>query len=113
MVFHMMQTDSEIWPDEIFQVLNAHCIKQVVYVPDSGHAHLIQRCRESSEINAIALTTEEEGIALLAGVLTFAVDDGSRLKDTVEAATRMAFEGPAATAVLISQQIMGAKTFGK
>ena len=49
----------------------------------------------------------------LAGVLTFAVDDSRRLKDTVEAAARMAFEGPAATAVLISQQIMGAKTFGK
>ena len=49
----------------------------------------------------------------LAGVLTFDVDDRSLLKDTVEAAARMTFEGPAATAVLISQQIMGAKTFGK
>jgi hypothetical protein len=49
----------------------------------------------------------------LAGVLTFAVSDSSRLQDAVEAAARMAFEGPTATAVLISQQIMGAKTFGK
>jgi hypothetical protein len=46
-------------------------------------------------------------------VLTFAVDHSSRLRDTVEAAARMAFEGPSAAAVLISQQITGAKTFGK
>jgi sulfopyruvate decarboxylase TPP-binding subunit len=49
----------------------------------------------------------------LAGVLTFPVDNRNRLKETVEVAANMAFEGPAATAVLISQRILGAKTFGK
>ena len=49
----------------------------------------------------------------LAGVMTFTVDDGRRVRDTVEAAASMAFEGCAATAVLISQRILGAKTFGK
>ena len=49
----------------------------------------------------------------MARVITFLVDDKERIEETVEAAARMAFEGPAATAVLISQRILGAKTFGK
>jgi hypothetical protein len=52
-------------------------------------------------------------IQSLAGVLTFAVNDKDRIKETVEAAAKMAFEGPAATAVLISQRILGAKTFDR
>ena len=52
-------------------------------------------------------------VLMLAGVLTFPVDDRDRVKETVEAAAKMAFEGPAATAVLISQRIPGAKTFDK
>jgi hypothetical protein len=49
----------------------------------------------------------------MAGVLTFAVSDKDRIKETVEAAAKMAFEGPVATAVLISQRILGPKTFGR
>jgi sulfopyruvate decarboxylase alpha subunit len=175
----MTEINIEIWPDEIFRVLTANTVHQIAYVPDSGHSRLIQLCHGSNEIKSIAVTTEEEGVALLAGawlggqrgallmqssgvgnclnmlsltrtcrfpllmlitmrgqwgefnpwqvpmgqnsdsllklagVLTFAVDESSRLKDTVEAAVQMAFEGPAATAVMISQQIIGAKTFGK
>jgi sulfopyruvate decarboxylase alpha subunit len=175
----MTATNFNTWPEEIFRVLNAHRVQQVAYVPDSGHARLIEICHESSEIKAIVLTTEEEGVALLAGawlggqrgallmqssgvgncinmlsltrtcrlpllmlvtmrgqwgefnpwqvpmgqnsdpalkqagVYTFAVDDGRQVSGTVDAAARMAFEGPAATAVLISQQIVGTKTFGK
>jgi hypothetical protein len=48
-----------------------------------------------------------------AGVLTFVVNDTDRIKETVKAAAKMAFEGPAAAAVLISQRILGAKTFGR
>jgi sulfopyruvate decarboxylase TPP-binding subunit len=48
-----------------------------------------------------------------AGVLTFVVNDIDRIKETVKAAAKMAFEGPAAAAVLISQRILGAKTFGR
>ena len=175
----MMETNVEIWPNEIFHVLKANGVQQIAYVPDGGHARLIQLCHESIELRDIVVTTEEEGIALLAGawlggqrgallmqssgvgnclnmlsltrtcripllilitmrgqwgefnhwqvpmgqnsesllniagVLTFTVDDSSRVKDMVEAAAQMAFEGPAATAVMISQQILGAKTFGK
>jgi len=49
----------------------------------------------------------------VAGVLTFAVNDKDRIKETLEAAAKIAFEGPAATAVLISQRILGAKTFDR
>jgi sulfopyruvate decarboxylase TPP-binding subunit len=61
----------------------------------------------------VPMGQNSDSLLKLAGVLTFAVDESSRLKDTVEAAVQMAFEGPAATAVMISQQIIGAKTFGK
>ncbi len=36
-------------------------------MPDAGHKALIELCREDPAIRAITLTTEEEGIALLAG----------------------------------------------
>jgi sulfopyruvate decarboxylase TPP-binding subunit len=55
------------WQDEIFNALKAADIRQVGYVPDAGHARLIELCREDSEICAVPLTSEEEGVALLAG----------------------------------------------
>jgi sulfopyruvate decarboxylase alpha subunit len=175
----MSQSDFDTWPDEIFQTLFNHRVRQVAYVPDAGHARLIELCCASDEMIAVPLTTEEEGVALLAGawlggergvllmqssgigncinmlsltrvcrlpllmlvtmrgqwgefnpwqvplgqnadqmltlagVMTFPVDDRERVGETVEAAARMTFEGPAATAVLISQCLIGAKTFGK
>ena len=47
----------------------------------------------------------------LAGCLTFPLEDADQAAATVAAAARMAFEGPAATAVLIDQRLIGAKTF--
>jgi len=55
------------WPDHIFQALAAHDVRQVAYVPDGGHARLIQSIEASPTMRAISLTTEEEGIALAAG----------------------------------------------
>lgn len=175
----MSQPDFDIWPDEIFQTLLDHRVRQVAYVPDAGHARLIELCCASDEVIAVSLTSEEEGVAMLAGawlggergvllmqssgigncinmlsltrvcrlpllmlvtmrgqwgefnpwqvplgqnadqmltlagVLTYSVDDQERVGETVEAAARMTFEGPAAMAVLISQRLIGAKTFGK
>jgi sulfopyruvate decarboxylase alpha subunit len=175
----MTWSESETWPDEIYKVLIDNRVHQVAYVPDVGHARLIKMCHESTDMKTVVLTTEEEGVALLAGawlggnrgvllmqssgvgncinmlsltrvcrmpllmlvamrgewgefnpwqvpmgqntnqvltlagVLTFPVDDRNRLKETVEVAAKMAFEGLAATAVLISQRILGVKTFGK
>ncbi len=55
------------WPDQLFEVLKTSHIRQVAYVPDAGHARLIERCRADPDIRDIALTTEEEGVALAAG----------------------------------------------
>lgn len=175
----MTESQVQPWADHIFQVLTDYKVRQVAYVPDAGHARLIQMCRESGQLITVPLTTEEEGVALicgawlgghkgvllmqssgvgncinmltlprvcqipllmlvtmrgdwgefnpwqipmgqmaekalsLAGVLTFYVHDLCGVKDAVEAAARMAFEGSAQTAVLLSQRILGAKTFGR
>jgi hypothetical protein len=55
------------WRDEIFAALKAAEIRQVGYVPDAGHARLIELCHDDPEICAVPLTTEEEGVALAAG----------------------------------------------
>src|SRR6201996_742625 len=55
------------WPDQLFDVLKGADIRQVGYVPDAGHARLIQRCKEDNDIRDVMLSTEEEGVALAAG----------------------------------------------
>jgi len=55
------------WPDDIYGVLVEEKIRQVAYVPDAGHTRLIDRCRGNPAMSAVVLTTEEEGIAMLAG----------------------------------------------
>ena len=59
------QADS--WPEEIFSILQRFEVRQVPYVPDAGHSQLIQRVLGSSTMRGISLTTEEEGVALIAG----------------------------------------------
>jgi sulfopyruvate decarboxylase alpha subunit len=175
----MTVSDYNKWPEDIFQTLMAHQVRQVAYVPDAGHTLLINLCHDNKKMKTVVLSTEEEGVAMLAGawlggdrgallmqssgvgnclnmlslprvcrmpllmlvtmrgewgefnpwqvpmgqntekaltlagVITFSVEEGRRVRDTVEAAARMAFEGCTATAVLVSQRILGAKTFGK
>ena len=55
------------WPDRIFEKLREAEVRQVVYVPDAGHARLIELCHASRDIKTTVLTTEEEGIGMLAG----------------------------------------------
>jgi len=55
------------WRSQIFEALQRHDVRQVAYVPDAGHAWLIEQCQSSNAMQAVMLTTEEEGIALLAG----------------------------------------------
>ena len=62
-----MREDALDWRDQVFAVLKAAEIQQVGYVPDAGHARLIELCRDDPAIRAVALTSEEEGVALLAG----------------------------------------------
>jgi sulfopyruvate decarboxylase alpha subunit len=167
------------WRDEIFAVLKAAEIRQVGYVPDAGHARLIELCRDDPEMRAVPLTTEEEGVALAAGawlggqraallmqssgvgncinmlslakncrfpllmlvtmrgewaefnpwqvpmgsktqaalelfdVLVYRVEQPDEAAETVAAALDIAFNGDIATAVLLSQRLIGAKRWVK
>jgi sulfopyruvate decarboxylase alpha subunit len=55
------------WPDRLHAVLREIGISQVGYVPDSGHARLIELVRADPQMRAVPLTTEEEGVALALG----------------------------------------------
>ncbi len=55
------------WRAEIFAALKKQQVRQMAYVPDAGHASLIRACHADSAIDCTVLTTEEEGVALLAG----------------------------------------------
>jgi sulfopyruvate decarboxylase alpha subunit len=55
------------WPDAIFAELSALEVRQVAYVPDAGHTRLITLCAGDAGMRSVPLTTEEEGVALLAG----------------------------------------------
>ncbi len=59
--------NAPVWPDRIFAALQRAGIRQVGYVPDAGHSRLIECCRADDKMHAVALTTEEEGVALAAG----------------------------------------------
>ena len=167
------------WRDQVFAVLKAAEILQVGYVPDAGHARLIELCRDDPEIHAVPLTTEEEGVALAAGawlggqraallmqssgvgncinmlsltkncrfplpmliamrgewaefnpwpvpmgsktqaalelcdVLVYRVERAEEAAETVAAALDIAFNGGLATAVLLSQRLIGVKRWVK
>ena len=55
------------WPDEIYRVLRDFDVTQFAYVPDAGHKVLIDRSLADPDVHSVALTTEEEGVGLLAG----------------------------------------------
>jgi sulfopyruvate decarboxylase alpha subunit len=55
------------WQDQVFEALRRADIRQLCYVPDAGHARLIERAHAEPSMRAVVLTTEEEGIALAAG----------------------------------------------
>ena len=62
-----MSVQAGQWPDQLFETIKRGGVRQVGYVPDAGHARLIDRCRADADIHDVVLTTEEEGIALAAG----------------------------------------------
>ena len=55
------------WADEIHRRLQQWNIRQVAVVPDTGQKRLISLCAADPTWRMVTLTTEEEGIALLAG----------------------------------------------
>ncbi len=62
-----MKTTADNWQKDIYKVLRAHDVTQFGYVPDAGHAQLIDLSIDDSDVHSVALTTEEEGVALAAG----------------------------------------------
>ena len=165
--------------ETIHGVLRDSGIAAVSYVPDAGHAELIERCQADPAISAVVLTTEEEGVALAAGgwlggmrtallmqssgvgncvnmfslvrtcsmpfltlvtmrgewgeanpwqvpmgqltprvlresgFVVLRVDDVGSLAATVRSAATLAFDGGQRVAVLLSQQLIGAKAFAE
>src|SRR3981081_2451844 len=68
----MMSAEAEAktkptWPDELYELLRRNKVTQCAYVPDAGHRVLIDRSLADADVHSVALTTEEEGVALLAG----------------------------------------------
>ena len=55
------------WPDAIHAQFRRAGVRQVGYVPDAGHSRLIELCRADPDIADVVLTTEEEGVGLVAG----------------------------------------------
>jgi sulfopyruvate decarboxylase alpha subunit len=55
------------WNESVFQALKAADVRQVPYVPDAGHSHLIRRAHAEPTMKAYPLTTEEEGVAAVCG----------------------------------------------
>jgi sulfopyruvate decarboxylase alpha subunit len=61
------QHQEPAWPDELYELLKQHSIRQVALVPDAGHSRLIRRCLADNTMRVVTLTTEEEGVAMLCG----------------------------------------------
>jgi len=167
------------WPDQVFAELKALDVRQVAYVPDAGHSRLIKLCDEDPDIHSISLTTEEEGVAVMAGawlggqrgvllmqssgvgncinmlslqhecrmpllmlvtmrgewgefnpwqapmgqatpgvleamgLVVYRVSEPGEVRETVEAAIQFAFDSQMGVAVLLSQRLIGAKSFGR
>jgi sulfopyruvate decarboxylase alpha subunit len=59
--------DLEGWQHGLYDQLRAANVTQFAYVPDAGHRVLIDRSLADPDVHSVALTTEEEGVAMLAG----------------------------------------------
>jgi sulfopyruvate decarboxylase TPP-binding subunit len=62
-----MEERAADWPAALHEVLRRASVGAVSYVPDAGHAVLIERCIADESIVTNVLTTEEEGIAIAVG----------------------------------------------
>jgi len=55
------------WLQAVFDIFTELDVRQVAIVPDAGHSRLIRLCEADPKKRVVTLTTEEEGVALLAG----------------------------------------------
>ncbi len=58
---------SDGWQNQLYEALRANGVTQFSYVPDAGHRICIDRSIEDQDVHSVALTTEEEGVALACG----------------------------------------------
>ena len=63
----MSDTVGPRWAHDMYDLLRGEGVTQFAYVPDAGHKVLIDRSLADAAVHSIPLTTEEEGVALLAG----------------------------------------------
>lgn len=56
-----------IWQDKLYNHLRSSGVSIFAYVPDAGHKILINKSLDDPNAHSIRLTTEEEGVAMMAG----------------------------------------------
>ncbi len=55
------------WQDALYDLLREQDVTLFAYVPDAGHKVLIERSLTDPAVKSIPLTTEEEGVGVMAG----------------------------------------------
>ena len=55
------------WPHALYELLRDQGVTLFAYVPDAGHKVLIERSLADPAVKSIPLTTEEEGVGVIAG----------------------------------------------
>ena len=55
------------WQNDLYEALRRQGVSQFSYVPDAGHRMAIDMSLADPEVKSVALTTEEEGVAVAAG----------------------------------------------
>jgi len=63
----VVDSNAPTWPAELHRILTAADVRQMAYVPDAGHAALIEFFHADADVTCNVLTTEEEGVAIAAG----------------------------------------------
>lgn len=62
-----LSTADPNWPDLLYRALREAQVDFASYVPDAGHARLIELLHQDTAVRTTVLTTEEEGIAVATG----------------------------------------------
>ncbi len=60
-------TGGAAWPAAVHAALSARGVRLLAHVPDGGNAALIARCEADPAMAVVPLTTEEEGVGVIAG----------------------------------------------
>src|SRR5258705_504492 len=55
------------WAPGVHKLFVESRVRQVAYVPDGGLSELIKLCCADRRMKSVVLTTEEEGVAMMAG----------------------------------------------